>query len=68
MEILNPEAIKKHPRLFTKISKHNDLILLKNSDERNVSSSVYNFTINTNLCKMITVDSIVTYTFYVMRD
>ena len=68
MEILNAETIKKHPRLFTKISKHNDVIMLRNTNERNVSSSVYNFKINTNLCKMITVDSIVTYTFYVIRE
>lgn len=68
MEILKADAIKKHPRLFTRVSKLNEAILQRNANQKNVSSTIYNFSINTNLCKMITVDSLTTYTFEVIRE
>lgn len=68
MEILNAEAIKKHPRLFTRVSKLNEVILQRNANQKEVSSSIYSFSINTNLCKMITVDGFTTYTFEVIRE
>ena len=68
MEILNADAIKKHPRLFTRVSKLNEAILQRNTNQKNVSSSIYNFSINTTICKMITVDGFTTYTFEVIRE
>ena len=68
MEILNADAIKKHPRLFTRVSKLNEAILQKSVNQKNVSSSIYNFSINTTICKMITVDGFTTYTFEVIRE
>lgn len=68
MKILNTEAIKKHPRLFTRVSKLNEVILQRNANQKEVSSSIYNFNINTNLCKMITVDGFTTYTFEIIRE
>lgn len=50
------------------MSKLNEAILQKNANQKNVSSSIYNFSINTNVCKMITVDSLTTYTFEVTRE
>lgn len=68
MEILNADAIKKHPRLFTRVSKLNEAILQRNTNQKNVSSSIYNFSINTTICKMISVDGFTTYTFEVIRE
>jgi hypothetical protein len=68
MEILNADAIKKHPKLFTRVSNLNEAILQRSANGKNVSNGIYNFSINTNLCKMITVDGLTTYTFEVIRE
>jgi hypothetical protein len=66
--VLNSTAIKKEKPLFTKISKLNQNLSSLNSQEKNISSGVYNFSIDTEYCKMITLDSIRTYTFNVIRE
>lgn len=66
--VLNSTAIKKEKPLFTKISKLNQNLSSLNSQEKNISSGVYNFSIDTEYCKMITLDSITTYTFNVIRE
>lgn len=68
IEVLNSKAIKKEKALSSTINKLNLKLSQLNSLKKNVTSGVYNFSIDTDYCKMITLDSVTSYTFSITRE
>lgn len=68
VSVLRKPEIEAKKFLFTKISKMNQNLLTSNIQNKTVTSSIYNFSIDTNICKMVEINGITTYTFGVTRE